>query len=461
MFGTSGIRGPVGETITTTLALRLGRALGADADRVVVGRDVRDSGRMLEHALIAGLEACGCSVDRLGIESTPTIARSVPARNAEYGVSITGSHNPTTDNGFKFWTHRGRAFDREQYRSVIRRATAGTAQPASAESIGSTQHVHGARERHEQWLASRFRSLGEGHVVVDLGNGTGRLTADILDRLGWTVTTLNSHRDGTFPGRPSEPTASACSALSRTVTALDADLGIAHDADADRLRAVDETGRVVPGDELFALFASQFVERHRTADAETRPRVAVTVDTSDLVADVVSAAGGEVVRTAVGDSFVADAVEQPSVGFGGEPSGIWIWDGDVLCPDAHLAACRLAGLVATNGPLSRLCREYTGQYTTLRTSHSCRNSHETIERARRRMAGSYDNIDTTDGIRISTDGGWFLIRASGTEPVVRLTAEAADEATARRLFERAKQHVEPPAGSASSSAHTGYVGQTD
>lgn len=437
MFGTGGIRGPIGETIDTKLALRLGRALGTHAESVVVGRDVRDSGPMLEHALVSGITECGGSVIQVGVESTPTIARSVSWLDADYGVAITGSHNPAGDNGFKIRTHTGRVLDRDRYRSLVRRATAGTVSPVPASSIGQSTHRSDLRERHQRRLCSAFDGFEGLSVVVDLGNGAGRLTADALDALGCDVTTLNGHRDGSFPGRASEPTAAACGRLGHTVRATGADVGLAHDADADRLAAVDETGRFVPGDELFALFA--------THAARGGSGVALTVDTSSLVADAVEGAGGETVRTGVGEMAVAAGLDTEGVGFGGEPSGLWIWDDEIRCPDAHFAACKLVALIRRGGPLSRQLAPLADRYTTRRGCLEAGAKHDAINRVRRQLNGEYDRVDTTDGIRVETDDGWFLIRASGTEPVVRVTAEATDSSTADRLFSRAEALIEASA----------------
>jgi len=437
MFGTGGIRGPIGETIGTKLALRLGRALGSHADSVVVGRDVRDSGPMLEHALVSGITECGGSVIRVGVESTPTIARGVAWLDADYGVVITGSHNPAGDNGFKIRTDTGRVLGRGRYRSLVRRANAGTATPVGPTEIGQSERRSGLRERHRHLLVSAFEEFERLSVVVDLGNGAGRLTADVLTELGCDVTTLNGHPDGRFPGRGSEPTAVGCGRLGRTVRAIGADVGIAHDADADRLAAVDETGRFVPGDELFALFATHAARRGQG--------VALTVDTSSLVAEAVEAAGGETVRTGVGEMAVATGLDTEEVGFGGEPSGLWIWDDEVRCPDAHFAACRLVDLIRREGPLSAQVAPFADRYTTRRGCLEAGAKHDAIGRVRRRLSGEFDRIDTTDGIRVDTDDGWFLIRASGTEPVVRITADAADPSTADRLYNRAERLVEASA----------------
>ncbi|XVH33595.1 phosphoglucosamine mutase (plasmid) [Haloferacaceae archaeon DSL9] len=433
MFGTSGIRGPVGETITATVALRVGRAVGSRASTVVVGRDVRESGRMLEHAFVAGVLECGASVIRVGIESTPTVARGVNWLGADIGVTITGSHNAAADNGIKLWNRSGQAFTREEYRSTIRRANAGTASYASAANVGDDRRYDDLHQLHRDRLKMSFDAVDDLSVVVDLGNGAGRLTPDILTSLGCSVLTLNAQADGSFPGRETEPTAETCRKLCQTVEATGADFGIAHDADADRMLAVDETGQFVPGDLLLALFARDVV-----VDGS---RVAVPVDTSELVEDVVTAAGGSVIRTRVGDAFVAEAVTDPDVVFGGEPSGTWIWRHETFCPDAHFAACQLATIVDREGPLSTQLRSFDA-YETRRRRLSISDTSAAMDRVCRRLNGRYESIDTTDGVRIETDGGWFLIRPSGTEPVVRVTAEARTESAVERLLEEACAAVE-------------------
>lgn len=437
MFGTGGIRGPVGDTIGTNLAVRLGRAIGSETDTVVVGRDVRASGRLLERALVAGIEECGSNVIRIGVESSPTIARSVSWHNADLGVAVTGSHNPAGDNGFKLWSVDGRTLSRREYRQIVRRATAGTVSLAAADDIGKTTRRECCRGRHRRLLFEAFDSMDGLSVVVDLGNGAGGLTADVLDALDCTVLTLNGHPDGTFPGRQTEPTAASCKRLGDVVKSTDADLGIAHDADADRMAAVDDTGQFVDGDELFALFAA--------AAAGPKRQVAVTVDTSSLVEQAVRAAGGEIVRTGVGEMAVADGMDDPQVVFGGEPSGLWTWNGQTRCPDGHLAACKLLELVRDNGPLSAQLERFRGHHTTRRACLDATAKYDAIDRIRRRLNGEYSRIDTTDGIRIETDSGWFLIRASGTEPVVRITADAPDPTAADRLFDRARRLVESTA----------------
>jgi phosphoglucosamine mutase len=435
MFGTSGIRGPVGEIVTSDLALRLGRGLGStNVERVVVGRDTRTSGEFLADAFAAGLRESGVDVVRLGVAATPTIARNVAWLDADAGVAVTASHNPPADNGLKFWTADGRAFGRDRRRALIQGVNACAFSLVSWDAVGR-QTVDGeAVDRHVAALleAVDVPAPEELSVVVDVGHGTGGVTVEALTRLGCRVTTLNAQPDGRFPGRESEPTAESCATLAATVAATDADLGIAHDVDADRTMAVTADGTFLPGDSLLALFAADA--------AGPGDRVVVPLNTSLRVDDAVAARGGRVERTRVGDVHVAEAALDPDVVFGGEPSGAWIWPDETLCPDGPLAALKLVELVATRGSLSDLTADFGG-YTLRRDSVETDHKETTMDRVQARVTARFDDVQTDDGVRVALDDGWFLVRASGTQPLVRITAEAREAARADELFETARDLV--------------------
>ncbi|MYL15328.1 phosphoglucosamine mutase [Halorubrum terrestre] len=439
MFGTSGVRGPVGEDVTAALALDVGRALATDgAETVVVGRDARDSGRMLTRALTAGLTECGADVIDVGVEATPTVARAVDREGADAGVVVTASHNPAPDNGIKLWRSDGRAFGEERNDRITDIVEAESFALAGHDGIGAVEErdvVAGgdARRRHERALRESVSLPDDLSVVVDLGNGVGRVTADALHAAGCDVETLNGQRDGRFPGRPSEPTAANCETACEVVAATDADLGVVHDGDADRMMAIDERGRFVAGDALLALFARR--------EASAGDRVAVPVDTSLLVADALAEVGAEVTYTPVGDAYVAAEAAKPDVAFGGEPSGAWIWPERTPCPDGPLAACVLTALVGVEGSLAALVDDLP-EYPIRRDSVRTDSKRATVERVAALAGEEFDDVSTLDGIRVETDAGWFLVRASGTEPLVRITAEARDEGDAADLFETARELVE-------------------
>ena len=434
MFGTSGVRGRVGEEVTADLALDIGRALATDgAETVVLGRDARDSGRTLSRALSAGVTECGGDVIDVGVQPTPTVARSVVREGADAGVVVTASHNPAPDNGIKLWAADGRAFGDEANARITEIVREEAFELVTWDELGEHRQLECARAHHEQALRESVAIPADLSVVVDLGNGVGRVTADALHAAGCDVETLNAQRDGRFPGRPSEPTAANCETACAVVDATGADLGVVHDGDADRMMAIDERGRFVPGDALLALFARR--------EAEAGDRVAVPVDTSLLVADALAEVGADVTYTPVGDAYVAAETTTPDVVFGGEPSGAWIWPTQTRCPDGPLAACTLAALVGAEGSLAAMVDDLP-EYPIRRESVRTDAKSAIIERVADLATAEYDDVSTLDGIRVETDAGWFLVRASGTEPLVRITAEARDERAAAELFATAQELIE-------------------
>ncbi|WP_276273290.1 phosphoglucosamine mutase [Haloarcula litorea] len=416
LFGTSGIRGPVGETVTAELALSVGRALGVDRDRVVVGRDPRESGEFLRSALVAGLRESGTDVIDLGVAATPTVGRAVGWRDADAGVSVTASHNPPEDNGLKLWQPSGQAFDAAAREEIEERLRTGAFDPADWDGTGDRERWD-ARDRHVAALRDAVDGAAlDRRVVVDVGNGAGGVTVDALQSVGCRVETLNAQPDGAFPGRPSEPTPEHCESLTTLVAESDADLGIAHDGDADRMRAVAGDGTYLSGDVLLAIFAR--------AAAEAGERVAVPVDTSLAVADYLAEADVDVEYTPVGDVYVAEAASEPGVAFGGEPSGAWIWPDRTLCPDGPLAACTVARLDAERPLADRAAAVPT--YPIRRDSVAVEDKGAVMDRVREAVTDEYDagSVRTLDGVRVDLGDAWFLLRASGTQPLVRLTAEA-------------------------------------
>ena len=426
MFGTSGVRGPVGETVTAELALEIGRALGVDTERVVVGRDARESGRAMVDALAAGLCESGTDVVDIGLAATPTLARAVGWMDADAGVAVTASHNPPTDNGIKLWQPSGQAFDAAGRERIAERVEGGETALAAWDRFGK-RTAGEAGDRHRKGLVDAVTLDRELSVVVDVGNGVGGVTADALGDLGCAVETLNAQPDGAFPGRPSEPTATHCESLATLVAETDADLGVAHDGDGDRMRAVDETGQFLSGDVLLAVFGREA--------ARAGERVAVPVDTSLAVEEHLAAAGIDTVRTPVGDVYVAAAASESGVAFGGEPSGAWVWPDESLCPDGPLAACRLAALTAET-PLSERAGAVE-TYPLRRTSVEVEQREATMATVRER-ADRYEAVTTLDGVRVERGDAWFLVRASGTEPVVRITAEARDSDRLDEVFTEAR-----------------------
>ncbi|MCZ7385790.1 MAG: phosphoglucosamine mutase [Candidatus Methanoperedens sp.] len=424
LFGSSGIRGLANREITPELALKVGLALGSMHDSAVIGRDPRTSGEMIEYAVISGLLSAGCNVTRVGMVSTPTLAYA--ARNHDCGVMVTASHNPPEYGGIKLWNRDGMAFDSKQQDEIESVIQNKTWKMAEWNSIGRVNEADVIEEHAELILGKVGRASLK--VVVDCGCGAAStITPYVLRRMGCHVITLNSQPDGFFPARNPEPVEKNLEMLKKATVAFGANLGIAHDGDADRMMAVDGLGRFVEGDKLLAFFGLR----------ETKKSIVVPVDTSIMVDDVLK--GRKVYRTRVGDVYVAEELKKRNADFGGEPSGSWIFPGISLCPDGIYAAARLVEIVENEGRLDSLVDELPA-YPMVRGTIACVNDRK--EAAMQKIGNGLKKmgkVSSIDGIRVDTKEGWILVRPSGTEPKIRITTEARNDV--EKLYARAEKIV--------------------
>ncbi len=420
LFGSSGVRGVVNSGMTPELACRIGMAVGSVARNVVIGTDSRTSGQMMEAAVSSGLMACGCQVYSCGLVTTPTLAEA--ARCMDAGVMLTASHNPPEYAGIKLWNPDGMGFSVAQSHEVERRVSSRDFALKPWDGVGRTHRLSDVPEMH---AARILAGVGKADlkVVVDCANGpASNITPIVLQRMGCRVVTINSNPDGHFPGRMPEPVEENLTDLRNAVVSMRAYLGIAHDGDADRMVAVDDKGGFLGGDQLLALFAKRYAKR----------KVVVTVDASMAIDDYVDA---QVVRTRVGDVFVSEEVKKVGADFGGEPSGTWIFPDQSYCPDGILAAARIVE-IASEGRLSEL-RAAVPSYPTLRAAVPFRAEDRAGVLAR--LGEEMRSIDseellTMDGFRHRFADGWALVRPSGTEPKIRLLAEARDRERAQGIM---------------------------
>ncbi len=429
LFGTSGVRGAWKEGITPDLFLRLGRALSSflgGRGKVLVGRDTRTSGEALQAALVSGVLSGGCEVLEAGVVPTPVLAFSTKLLGADAGAMVTASHNPPEYNGVKFWSEEGMAFTPEQEREIEKILQEN---PRGAEwfRVGRGRRVEILSAYFEEILR-RFSLQEKFKVVVDCGNGAASLVTPLLLReLGCEVVALHSHPDG-FPGRGLEPVPENLGELAEEVRNSGADLGIAHDGDADRVVAVDERGRVVDQDKLLALVAGQ---------EGAGGTVVTTVDASRVVEKVVEEKGGRVIRTKVGDVNVALACRENEATFGGEPCGAWIFPRIHFAPDGPLGAVVLLKMLEAGKPLSEMVDELP-QYVMQRKKIPCPDAKKEAAMkefmaAAKEMGG---DLSMVDGIRVSLPEGWILVRPSGTEPLIRITVEGEREEWVREYMQR-------------------------
>ena len=430
-FGTDGVRGLANDEITVEAAVSIGRATvrTTGARRVVVGRDTRRSGPMLEAAVVAGICAEGADAVVLGVVPTPAVA-STCARDDVPGVMISASHNPYEDNGLKVFAAGGRKLDdaaQDRLEAEIGALLAGTGHggPTGA-AVGVPASDPGAVEHYVQAVtaATEGRRLDGLRVVVDCANGANSDVApDALARLGAQVHAICTEPDGTNINAGCGSTDP--SALSRTVVDTGADLGIAFDGDADRMVAVDHHGAVVDGDQVIALCATGLARRGRLSGGA----VVVTVMSNLGFHRAMAREGIEVVTTPVGDRHVLAALEEGGYSLGGEQSGHIIFSDLATTGDGLLSAVVLLDLVQRAGrPLADLAAEAMTRLPQVLLNVAVATP---LPDVAERLAHEIAAVESELG-----GDGRVLLRPSGTEPVVRVMAEAPTEERATAAAER-------------------------
>jgi len=438
LFGTNGIRGVVGKDLTPDLAVRVGRAVATlwGPETIALGRDTRSSGPMLRGAVASGLLASGTHVVDVGVLPTPALQYYVKERGLHGGVIVTASHNPPEYNGIKVVDRHGMEIPREDEEKIEALVASGEFAAPEWRDVGNLASAGDAAQLYVQGIAAKVQrdaiAKRSPHVVVDPGNGAACLTTPYLLRmLGCRVTTINAQPDGAFPGRNPEPTRENLAHLVAMVPALDADLGIAHDGDADRAVIIDETGEFVDGDRLLALLAGEAVRR-------TPGLVVTPVSSSSCVEEVVRGAGGRVEYTRVGAPLVARAIYQKGAVFGGEENGGMIFPGHLFARDGGMTAAKVVELLAVTGePFSALVAKLPRYYLKKASVPCPKERREEVLRRLRELAADR-KVDATDGVKVYGEGGWVLVRPSGTEAILRIYAEGKTPETAdamRRLGE--------------------------
>ncbi len=431
LFGTSGIRGIVNRDITPQLALKVGMAVGSDIDgTVVVGRDTRTSSPSLRDAVVAGIASCGTNVYDIGVAPTPTTGIAIHTTDAAAGITITASHNPPEYNGIKLWDDRGVAFAEEEKRieDLIRTENFSL---QKWDAIGAVTYGHEeALPQHKRAIIDHS-TIEEHHtVVVDCGNGAGSvLSPYVFGACGATVTSLNAHPSGQF-SRGLEPNRENLETLRATVKHGGADLGIAHDGDADRVGVIDEHGEYVDYDVILALMASYILERGDV--------FVTTVDASMKIDRYLEEYGISVERTRVGDVAVAKKVNEMGTSFGGEPSGTWIFPEFQMTPDGIYSGVKVLEMHEQWDEIHKLKKEVP-YYEILRDKIPCKNAEkETTMKVIEENLNTYDHVNDIDGVRVTLDDAWFLIRPSGTEPYIRITCEAKTKKEAKKVMKECK-----------------------
>ena len=447
MVSVSGIRGRVGEALTPEVVATYAAGFGAwsasrvsGKARVVVGRDSRVSGPMFHHAVLSALQSVGCTVVDLGLTTTPTCQLAVEDDHAAGGLMISASHNPIEWNALKFIGPSGLFLDASEGAEMRRLVERGIPR-VSWDRLGSVDRDEGAVERHlERVLGIPYLDV-EGirrrrfKVALDCVRGAGAVIMPrLLERLGCEVIAINLEPDGRFPRAP-EPVAENLGELERLVRQAAAAIGFAVDPDVDRLALVSEEGRAIGEDYTLAL-AAYLVLRHRSG------AVVTNLSTSRVVDDAARMSGAEVVRAPVGEVNVAVRMREEGAPIGGEGNGGVILSEVHLGRDAPVGAALVLQLLHEEGrPLSRIVGDLP-RYVIVK---------EKLERPAARLDTVYAalrgtfsdaSVDTQDGLRLAWVDRWVHIRPSGTEPIVRVIAEAPTEQAARELVRKSREPLE-------------------
>jgi phosphoglucosamine mutase len=439
LFGTSGVRGIVNEFLTPELALKVGMATASasKAKKALVARDTRVTGPLLEAPLVTGLSACGVNTCKIGVVPTPVLAYLTKTLAADVGFMITASHNPPQYNGIKIFSSDSLSYTDDLQDAVEKRISEDDFELADWRALGETT-VSDETRRYLDMARLAAKPKKTWRVVVDPGCGAAfDLAPTVFREVGCEVIALNANPDGFFPARSSEPTEESLSGTSKVVEAMDADMGVGFDGDADRVAFIDEKGGFADFDRALAAFSSYVVRKNHGGTVVT------TVEASMCVERMVEAAGGKVVRTKVGDVYVSELIQRVGGVFGGEPCGAWVHPAYHYCPDGPLSAVLFLNALEDVG---KSMSEFIGkvpQFLTLREKVKCENDLKKpvltlIEKNVKKAYPGFKDFSTVDGVRIAVEEGWALIRPSGTEPVIRVTVEGESLKAAHDIIERGK-----------------------
>ena len=431
-FGTDGIRGRANGEITPELALKVGQAAGVTfrrgehRHRVVVGKDTRLSGYMIETALVAGFTSVGMDVLLLGPIPTPAVAMLTRSMRADLGVMISASHNPYDDNGIKLFGPDGYKLSDEVELGIERLIDSDiTKRLAKSMDLGRAKRIDGVHDRYIEFAKRtlpRNLSLDGLRIVIDCANGAAyRVAPDALWELGADVVSIGVEPDGFNINRDCGSTSTE--ALSRKVREMRADIGIALDGDADRVVIVDERGHLIDGDQLLAVIAESWRDDGRLA----QPGVVSTVMSNLGLERHLQTLQLSLVRTPVGDRYVLEHMRQHGFNVGGEPSGHIILSDYTTTGDGFVAALQVLAVVKKlNKPVSLACHRFEALPQVLKSVRY--RSGKPLENSKVRSV-------IADAEHRLNGHGRLVVRPSGTEPVIRVMGEGDDKAMVEEIVD--------------------------
>ena len=431
------IRGIVGKSLHTPDALALGKAFGtmvarAGGKRITVGYDGRTHSPAFEAALVEGLMSTGAAVERVGLGPTPMLYFAAAHTKADAGIMVTGSHNPSDQNGFKMLVAKTLPGGGPIYGEAIKKLSAMAAAGDFVTGKGSVT-TNDVRELYVERMLKDYRGKLPLNIVWDCGNGAGGEIMQMLaQKLPGTHTLLFADIDGRFPNHHPDPTeAHNLIDLQKAVAEKGADLGIAFDGDADRIGAVDGQGRIVAGDQLLAVYATEVLKTHPGAS------IIADVKASQVLFDRIKELGGKPVMGKTGHSLIKVKMAETNSPLAGEMSGhVFFADKYYGYDDAIYSGVRLVSLLSAAGKSLAAFRDELRQTVTtpeLRFPVAEERKFVVVDEVKTRLQKSGAKVNDTDGVRVLTDDGWWLLRASNTQAVLVARCEAESEAGLMRL----------------------------
>jgi len=440
IFRAYDIRGVYGKDLTEKVAELIGRSIAAyvdsEGETMLIGRDVRHSSTPLASALTEGMLSGGLDVEDIGTVTTPLLNFASVHYDKTGGVMVTASHNPPEWNGFKIWLKTGfisMGMGMEKLRDL---ALHGRFKHASR---GKFRKNPNAISDYEKYVTEKISIEKNIKMVADPGNGScSILTPSIFEKAGIIITAINAKPDGSFPAHPPEPSEETLTDVKRLVLEKNADFGVGFDGDGDRAVFVDDKGRTVSGTSIFTLLAEDYLKRKEGAP------IVYEVSCSMIIEEIIQSHGGKPVLSRVGHTYMVDKMMKENAVFGGETSGHFYFSELYGFDDAIYASLKVAEVLSRRDEkLSEIINSLPKYPRIPGRKFECPDEMKfrvVSELSKEFKEMGYETL-TIDGVKVIEDDGWFLIRASNTQPLIRLTVEAKNEDSLNKLASFAEEKI--------------------
>jgi phosphomannomutase/phosphoglucomutase len=432
IFRAYDIRGIFGKDLTEEVATKIGAAFATflEGRTVVVGRDTRISGEKLRDAMISGLVS-RCNVTDVGVVPTPLLYFALNRLQKDAGIMVTASHNPPQWNGFKaFRGQKGSIYGKDMEK--IKQYAKNVDPEKLGEKREKTTSYEGIIPEYQDFVQSKIQLERKLKVVADTANGTcGLVAPSLFERLGCDILTLNQKPDGTFPAHLPVPKEETLGELMKEVVRRKADFGVGYDGDGDRAVFIDEKGKLIPGDLTLLIFAKDALQKHRGG------KVVYELSCSMAVEEYVKKLGGIPIVERVGHTFIMDKMIGEKALLGGEKSSHFYFADVYGMDDGVFASMKLAEILSkSDEKLSEMVASLPQYPSVYEKNFECPDKQKfiVIEKVRSQFKGyGLETLDI-DGVKLIEEDGWVILRASNTEPVVRISAEARTKEKLRKLY---------------------------